>query len=236
MATPLPGEVQSNNRAEIYAILIVVRNIELAGIIDFFTDNKIARDTYEKGKDRARLANHADLWSEIFQHIEDKYIDLRVYWIPSHTDKHPEKKEKAPPWMQEWHVKGNDEADTLAGAAAALHEIPSRIAQPIVKICTDLKLIQNRLITVTKMVPQRAHNKTILKNVVYKPTYHDKILELMNSSKHDCILHNNRIHCYQCSSSIHIKAPNIRDFLESSCLPIQYTYSHAVGNLHTSHT
>ena len=92
MSTPLPGEIQTNNRAEIYAILIVVRNIELAGKIDFFTDNKIARDTYNKGKDRARLANHADLWSEIFSHIEDKYIDLAVYWVPSHTDKHPEKK------------------------------------------------------------------------------------------------------------------------------------------------
>lgn len=66
MSTPLPGEVQANNRAEIYAILITVHNIELAGKIDFFTDNKIARDTYNKGKDRARLANHADLWSEIF--------------------------------------------------------------------------------------------------------------------------------------------------------------------------
>jgi len=236
MSTPLPGEVQSNNRAEIYAILIAVQNIELAGIIDFFTDNKIARDTYNKGKDRARLANHADLWSGIFQHIENKYIDLRVYWIPSHTDKHREKKEKAPSWMQEWHVRGNDEADTLAGAAAALHEIPSRIAQPIVKTCTDLRLIQNRLIMVTKMFPQRAHTKTILKHVVYKPTYQDKILELISSSKHDCILHNNRVHCYQCSTSIHIKAPNIRDFLESSCLPIQYTYSHAVGNQHTHHT
>jgi len=71
MSTPLPGEIQTNNRAEIYAILITVQNIELAGKIDFFTDNKIAKDTYNKGKDRARLANHADRWSEIFRHIEE---------------------------------------------------------------------------------------------------------------------------------------------------------------------
>ena len=93
MSTPLPGEIQTNNRAEIYAILIVVQNLELAGKVDFFTDNKIARDTYNKGKNRARLANHADLWSEIFRNIEEKYIDVTVYWMPSHTDKHPEKKE-----------------------------------------------------------------------------------------------------------------------------------------------
>ena len=63
---PLPGEIQSNNRAEIYAILITVRNIEIVGKIDFFTDNKTARNTYNKGKHRARLACHADLWSELF--------------------------------------------------------------------------------------------------------------------------------------------------------------------------
>ena len=146
MSIPLPGQIQTNNRAEIYAILPVVQNLELACKVDFFTDNKIATDTYNKGNYRARVANHADLWSEIFQHIEDKYLELKVYWMPSHTDKHTEKKEKAPACMKKWHVKGNDEADVLAGAAAALHEIPSRIAQPIVKTCTNLALIQNRLI------------------------------------------------------------------------------------------
>jgi len=152
MSTPLPGEIQTNNRAEIYALLIVVQNLELAGKADFCPDNKIARDTYNKGKHRARIANHADHWSEIFQHIDDKYLDITVYWMPSHTDKHPEKKEKAPAWMQYWHVKGNNEADTLAGAAAALHEIPSRIAKPIEGIYTNLALIQNRCNTSHKDV------------------------------------------------------------------------------------
>lgn len=138
--------------------------------------------------------------------------------------------------MQDWHVKGNNEADTLAGAAAALHEIPNRIAQPITQLCTNLALIQNRLIHVTKMFPQRQHNKTIHKHITYKPTYQDRIMELVSKSKHDCILQNNRIYCPHCETSIHIKAPNIREFLESSCLPIEYTYTHAVGNLHTHHT
>ena len=132
------GEIQTSNRAEIYAILIAVRNIELAGKIDFFTDNKIARDTYNKGKDRARLANHADLWSEIFQCIEEKYIDLKVYWMPSHTDKHPEKKEKAPAWMQDWHVKGNAMADILAGQAADLHIVPVSVSSDINNTLSDL--------------------------------------------------------------------------------------------------
>lgn len=31
MSTPLPGEIQTNNRAEIYAILIMVQNISWQG-------------------------------------------------------------------------------------------------------------------------------------------------------------------------------------------------------------
>jgi len=98
---PLPGEIQSNNRAEIYAILIAVSHIEQAGKIDFFTDNKPARNTYNKGKHRARLACHADLWSEIFAIIDRKHIELNVFWMPTQTDKHKEKLEKTPAWMKE---------------------------------------------------------------------------------------------------------------------------------------
>jgi len=162
MSTPLPGEIHTNNRAELYALLLVVQNLELAGKVDFFTDNKIIKDTYNKGKYRAIIANHADLLAEVFLHIEENYRDISVYWMPTHTDKHPEKKEKAPAWMQDWHVKGNNEADTLAGAAAALHEIPRRVAQPITQICTNLALIQDRLIQVTKF----SHKETITKQYI----------------------------------------------------------------------
>lgn len=91
--------------------------------IDFFTDNKIVRDTILKGKHRARLANHGDLWTEIFEQIDKNRREVKVYWMSSHTDTQPKKKEKAPAWMKEWHVKGNSAADDLAVAAASLHEI-----------------------------------------------------------------------------------------------------------------
>lgn len=47
----------------------------MAGRIYFFTDNKPARDTNYKGKKRARLAYHADLWTEMFDLIEEKGIE-----------------------------------------------------------------------------------------------------------------------------------------------------------------
>lgn len=105
ISTPLPGLIQSNNRAELYALWIVVMNVEIVGKVDFFTDNKIVRDTRLKGKQRARLANHGDLWADIFEKIEQKGLEVKVYWMPSHTDTQPKKKEKAPEWMKEWQRK-----------------------------------------------------------------------------------------------------------------------------------
>ena len=54
--------------------------------------------------------------------------------MPSHSADVPKKKAKAPPWMKEWHVKGNDRADINADTAAALHVVPRDRAAPLIKI------------------------------------------------------------------------------------------------------
>jgi len=90
--------------------------------------------------------------------------------MPSHTDKHKEKLDKAPTWMKDWHVRCNKVADELAGKAAELHAVPEDQAKRIIKIYKDLDLIQNRIIAVTKLFPQRKHNKTIHDNI-YTPPY-----------------------------------------------------------------
>lgn len=72
---------------------------------------------------------------------------------------------------------GNNVAATLAGASAEMNAIPETEANMVIQIHKDLSLIQNRLITVIRMMPQRAQNKTILGHNKYKLTYHDKIIE-----------------------------------------------------------
>jgi len=156
--------------------------------------------------------------------------------MPSHTDTQPKKKENAPSWLKEWHVKGNSAADTLASAAASLHEVPKEQADKILKIYEDPYQIQKRIIEVTKMYPQRKHNKTIFEHVTDKRTYQDKIIDKLEQSQHDCIIHNNRLYCNRCNASIHIRAAHIEDFIKSSCLSTQYNYCFAVGHQHTHHS
>ena len=138
--------------------------------------------------------------------------------------------------MQQWHVAGNNVADSLAGAAADLNAIPETEANIIIQVYKDLALIQNRLITVIKMMPQRAHNKTILEHNKYKPTYMDRIIDKLSKSQHECVIHNQRIHCSTCNANISIRAKHIDDFIQSSCQAPEYNISYAVGNLHTHHT
>lgn len=92
ISMPLPGNIQTVPRAELMAVLVTVTNIEYFGTIDFFTDSEITKNTYYKGKHRAKHANNADRWTELFQIIDTKNIDLRLYWMPSHTADNPEKK------------------------------------------------------------------------------------------------------------------------------------------------
>ena len=98
--SPLPGQIQTVPRAELFALLIVARHARPDALIHFFTDNKNTRDTYYKGKYRASLAATADMWVSLFQQIEIKSLNIHVYWMPSHTDTEPAKLEKAPHWLK----------------------------------------------------------------------------------------------------------------------------------------
>lgn len=91
--------------------------------------------------------------------------------MPSHTDTDPKMEGTVPGWMPEWHVKGNSGADISASAAAELDCVPEAEANKIVKVFGDFELIQNGLIDVTRMLPQRSYNKVIINNLQYKQTH-----------------------------------------------------------------
>ena len=64
----------------------------------------------------------------------------------------------------------------------------------------------------------------------------DKLIDKIEQSQHDCIIHNNRLYCSKCQACIHVRAAHIEDFIKSSCLPTQHNYCFAVGHQHTHHS
>jgi len=63
--------MQTNSRAELLAIVVVVQNTEIAGRIDFLIDSRVIRDSYLTAQHRARLSNNADLLTIVSQNIEE---------------------------------------------------------------------------------------------------------------------------------------------------------------------
>ena len=79
MSTPLPGPIQTVPRSELTAVLITVQKIEVNGRNDFFTYSETTKYSFYKGHARARLVNTADLWNKLFEEIERKNIDRKLY-------------------------------------------------------------------------------------------------------------------------------------------------------------
>ena len=155
--------------------------------------------------------------------------------MPSHTADDPQKKAKAPSWMKEWHVKGNDKADSCADtAAAALHVIPRDIAAPLVKVLNNLGLFQERHIAVSKLLPQRNRNVKVVKEP--SPSKESHFTFACSESPHNCIHKDGRIYSIECSMSVASAAPHVFDVLKSTCLPDLKLISYPVGNTLTQPT
>jgi len=124
----LVGLIQTVARAERTAVVIVARNAGLAAKIISFSDGEVTKVNFNKGLDRARFANNSTLRVKFFKSISTKFLELHVWWEPSHTDKEPTKLAKALSWMKEWRAKGNNIADGMPGTAADLHRAPAEHA------------------------------------------------------------------------------------------------------------
>jgi len=223
--------VQSVPRSELTALCLVIEKVEAGGTVDFFTDSKITKDTFNKGVERARFAANSELWVQLFQNIKDKHITVQVYWMPSHTKDDPAKKAKAPLWMKEWHVKGNDQADANADMAAALHTVPRDTAKGPLKVVSNLKLMQERHCAVAKLFPARQRNT--VKNEEQMPSRNARIYKAIRDSPHIAVQNGSRIHCTDCNMSVSVRATHLLDILQAPCIPECKHISYPVGNLFT---
>ena len=152
--------------------------------------------------------------------------------MPSHTDTHPEKLEKAPAWLQPWHVFGNNAADKLADYAASLHALLPEQAKPILELLNKQNLIQKRLVAVIKMMHPR-HLKKEAMQIPKKVSKNTIISRLISKSSHPASICKSRVVCHQCNQSLPINAPQLADFLATKCSTPDLQWSVAIGNRHT---
>ena len=120
---PLPGPRQSNNRAEMYAMIDAL--IQTKGPMTFWTDSDLLNIGWQKKKYqmKAYLGGNADLWHKLGKALEARGAEedeVHVRHIQSHLSREEAELQGYP--IQAWW--GNRQADILAGEAADEHAIP----------------------------------------------------------------------------------------------------------------
>ena len=120
----LPGEVQTVPRAELFALVFLTRNMCALAEVEYITDNLGLYNTYHGGPVAGCARSNCDLYHELFKLTKDKAIRLRVRWMPSHLDHSWD----LPVGVSHTDVKGNEQADILAGNAAKRACVPLHVS------------------------------------------------------------------------------------------------------------
>ena len=140
----LPGDAQKVPRAETYARLALLEHSQWDTQITFITDHINSRNNVNRGEAYCTNSINADLYHEIFNILEVKDIELKVIWIPSHTDD-PKSTRELPPGLTQVDVLGNKKADELARQAANDFELPQHITANITHYSNLVIQIQRKV-------------------------------------------------------------------------------------------
>ena len=117
--SPLPGQVHTVPRAELFAILLVAKNV-MQGVVVVVTDSKVNADMFGNGKSRCLEAANSDLWAELWSCIEHKALAFTIRWVRGHGDDAVIFQKFA---LNAVDVIGNLIADKLADHAAELYKV-----------------------------------------------------------------------------------------------------------------
>jgi hypothetical protein len=147
----LPGIVQTVPRAELFALIVVIRFAARPLVI--YTDSEWCFSRVNQPK-KALAGTHADLWHIFFALAGP---DVRVLWTKAHADTNPVFFDSYS--LTTRCVIGNCIADALSGKAAKLAEVTLNDAARIVNTRALVKSIQLRLIAVlSALSPHDKHD------------------------------------------------------------------------------
>ncbi len=208
--------MQTVPRSEVSACHALVTHLDFNTHAEFYSDNQLFVEAFNKGLIYCNTILNADLYNEIYELIVDKNIKIEVYWIPSHMFDEPLKERKNPPpdWFTDMHALGNHHADRLAGISASHYALHNHIATPIIHNVFLVRNIQRRLYSIIRNLPNIKINREAK---IPKPP-RPSLLELIATSEHTINdLDNEVIRCEVCRGSSTKSGHKARDFVLGPC-------------------
>lgn len=209
---PLPGEIQTVARGELYALVELIKHAKPMSDIEFVTDNKGVNDKFNAGPKAASFSSNCDMFHELFQTVYEKAIRLQVRWMPSHLK--PE--DPRPDGVSLRDLKGNDAADHYAGEAASKVQVSLQVATDCKHYYKLTKQIQLRIATIIINLPNRVKYKTVRTPKEVAKTLEDRI----SQSRHTVVLEGSRYSCKVCLNSFLRNDPSFQHWLTSACVAL----------------
>ena len=219
----LPGEKQTVPRGELYAILEALVNLMLNAKAAITTDSKVNADLYRDGKTAAVDSTNGDLWSDVFEVIESKNLQIDIVWSKGH----PNEEALAKYSISYKQAFGNVVADALAqrGAKENMMLEEDRFA---VKWHLDLvHRIQQRAVVILSAVCSRCRNVRTLSTTQATMPQLSSAAHAMQSS-HTITALGRSLFCSKCHQRSAPGAQAARSWLATMCSPnriLQATYT-----------
>ena len=211
--TALPGERQTVPRSELMAICIVLQHVN-DGNTDIVTDCKNNANAFQRGKQYCLESEHADVWEDIWQILDDREISLSVRWSKGHADN--------PEVMAKYEVKprdlfGNLCADALANRGSDAAEVSLQDSMTLLWHYSLVRRIQARAVVIMS---------STLEGRTAAPARPKRPRELKMSrdalimqSSHQVTLSRGVLHCHRCHTTSPVEQGAARRWLASQCVP-----------------
>ena len=211
---PLPGHAQTSPRGELYAILLVVRNVS-EGNLCIKSDSKISVDLFRAGKERCLEAANSDLWAEIWQLLDDKPLRLTLQWVKGHGDV-PETYDRYA--LNPLDVVGNVLADQLADYAADLYKVWEHDTFNINWHLSLIQRVQARAVCILdKVLESRTHVRAAVQQTRERPL--SRSAAAFRSQHRFTTISGRTLHCRACLQTSPATAEGVRSWLASPCTP-----------------
>ena len=184
---PLPGVIQSNNRAELFAILQAVKSAKSGKI---YSDSLVSvqgfRRLQRSGWQESFWSKAAsyDLWFQLYISLKDSGFAWDIVWVRSHCDK---RQAKSP--QEYWQVTHNEHADAEAKKANLSRSLAFwQNHKVFMAKLKELELQQQCLLSLQRastVASKQAVNPTKLPRSIPAPDCFQLTLERLGMLAHD---------------------------------------------------
>ena len=207
----LPGSIHTIVRAELYAVLVVVRNA--AGQVTVVTDSKVNADIYAAGEDDCARSANADLWAMLWKLLREKGMQLHLLWSKGHADSIEVFETYS---VTRRNLFGNLCADRLAARGAELCQVSLQDSVNLKWHYATVKRVQSRAVVVLANALQR--ESTLVKPPKATKLRKISTMGLCMASRHEITAIANTLHCHKCLKHSAASSRGRAEFLASPCV------------------